>query len=218
MGGDMKKDDSTYEMKGGRVLTDVDLEALAEEAERGYDPALIARSPGRPRMGTGPAVAMPVRLLPELHTAIQRRAAVELTSVSELVRQAVNAYLQTEVVAPDFNSADFEALAAEAETGYPLNAARAKPRVRRKTEIVPIRVPPEMKKALESRAEAEATSVSEVVRAAIRAMLDGPDPDPPATAAPGGPQIRRQPTEADTCRDYVVPRLKDAGWSDDQIV
>jgi type I restriction enzyme R subunit len=214
----MEKDNSTYEMKGGRVLTNADLERLAEEAERGYDPALIARSPGRPRMGAGPAVVMPVRLLPELHAAIQRRAAVELTSVSELVRQAVGLYLQTEPFTPDFSSADFEALATEAEAGYPLKAAEAKPPARRKTEIVPIRVPPEMKKALESRADAEATSVSEVVRAAIRAILDNPDPDPPGTAAPGGARVRRQPTEADTCRDYVMPRLKDAGWTDDQIV
>ena len=28
----------------------------------------------------------------------------------------------------------------------------------------------------------------------------------------------RGPLEQDTCRDYVVPRLKEAGWSDDQIV
>ena len=26
------------------------------------------------------------------------------------------------------------------------------------------------------------------------------------------------PLEWETCRDYVVPRLRDAGWSDDQIV
>jgi len=29
---------------------------------------------------------------------------------------------------------------------------------------------------------------------------------------PGGPR------EKDTCRDYVLPRLKAAGWSDDQVV
>ncbi|MEX2458099.1 MAG: hypothetical protein WD770_03855 [Actinomycetota bacterium] len=26
------------------------------------------------------------------------------------------------------------------------------------------------------------------------------------------------PLEKDTCRDYVLPRLKAAGWDDDQIV
>jgi type I restriction enzyme R subunit len=28
----------------------------------------------------------------------------------------------------------------------------------------------------------------------------------------------RGPLEQDTCRDYVLPRLREAGWSDDQIV
>ena len=28
----------------------------------------------------------------------------------------------------------------------------------------------------------------------------------------------RGPLEADTCRDYVVPRLKAVGWSEDQVV
>src|SRR5262249_12863987 len=60
------------------------------------------------------------------------------------------------------------------------------------------------------------TSVSEIVRAALRARL-GDDGDPP-----GGGTRRRAghhgPTEAETCRDYVVPRLKEAGWEDDQIV
>jgi type I site-specific restriction endonuclease len=28
---------------------------------------------------------------------------------------------------------------------------------------------------------------------------------------------RSGPLETDTCRDYVLPRLKAAGWSDDQI-
>lgn len=35
--------------KSGRVLTDADIEALADEAERGYDPAtLTARCPPKP--------------------------------------------------------------------------------------------------------------------------------------------------------------------------
>jgi type I restriction enzyme R subunit len=29
---------------------------------------------------------------------------------------------------------------------------------------------------------------------------------------------RRGPREADTCRDYLLPRLRDAGWRDDQII
>ncbi|MGV0050807.1 EcoAI/FtnUII family type I restriction enzme subunit R [Mycobacterium colombiense] len=214
----MEDEERIYRMKGGHVLTESDLEALADEAERGYDPAKITRRPGRPKMGSAPAVVLPVRLDPDLHASVKRLAAVELTTVSDLVRHAVNLYLQTETTsAPEGDLANLEKLAAEAERGYSVAEITPKPRTRVRTEIVPIRVPPELKAALESRAEAEATSVSEIVRAALRALLDGPQPDPPTTAAPSGPRVRR-PTEADTCRDYVVPRLKDAGWTDDQIV
>jgi hypothetical protein len=65
----MENKGQTYEMKGGRVLTDADLETLAEEAERGYDPAQFARSPGRPgrpRMGAAPAVVLPFGCIPIL--------------------------------------------------------------------------------------------------------------------------------------------------------
>ncbi|CAM3934604.1 DEAD/DEAH box helicase family protein [Mycobacterium senriense] len=216
----MEHDEQTHEMKGGRVLTDADLEALANEAERGYDPAQFARSPGRPgrpRMGSAPAAVLPVRLHPDLDAAVKRRAAIERTSVSELVREAVRLYLKREVSTPAFvSSVDLEALADEAEAGYPVSAISRKPRARPRAEVVPVRVPPELKVALESRAEAEATSVSEIVRAALRAILGDPDPDPPP-AAPARPRVWG-PTEADTCRDYVVPKLKEAGWSDDQII
>ena len=79
-------------------------------------------------------------------------------------------------------------------------------------------MPPELKAAVEDRAEAESTSVSEIVRAALRASLDGGgDGDPPGGGA--RPRVSRHgPTEDETCREYVVPRLKDAGWHDDQIV
>jgi type I restriction enzyme R subunit len=129
----------------------------------------------------------------------------------------VNLYLLTETPLPEVDLADVEALAAEAEAGYSITAVTPKPRARGRTEVVPVRVPPELKTALESRAASQATSVSEIVRAALRAFLDEPEPDPPATAAPASSRIRR-PTEADTCRDYVLPGLKDAGWSEDQIV
>jgi hypothetical protein len=33
----------TYRTKTGRILTDEDLEALADEAERGYDPESLKR-------------------------------------------------------------------------------------------------------------------------------------------------------------------------------
>lgn len=189
----MNDDNQTYRMKGGRVLTDADLDALADEAERGYDPAQIVRSPGRPRMGAAPAVVLPVRLHPDLHTAAKQRAAIERTSVSELVRHAVARYLLTETPAsvPAGAAGDLEALADEAEAGYSVATFRPKPRARVRTQVVPIRVPPELKAELEARAEAEATSVSEIVRAALRALLGSPEPDPPTTTAPSR-RVRRR--------------------------
>lgn len=201
------------------VPTDPDLIALADEAERGYDVARIARTPGRPRLGSAPAVVMPVRLHSDLHAAVKRQAAVERTSVSELVRHAASLYLETEVATPSdsLQTAQIESAASEAETGYEVGAIHPNPQPRGRAEVVPVRVPPKFKESLEARAEAERTSVSEILRTALRALLGDPDPDPPATAAPR--QTRRmRPNEADTCRDYVVPRLKQAGWTDDQIV
>jgi type I restriction enzyme R subunit len=200
-----------------KQLTESELAALAAEAERGYDPSTITRAPGRPRMGSAPATVLPVRLHAELLAAVKSRAAVEQTSLSELVRHAALLYLETEAPQSEDLSIDEQtaALAAEAEGGFDIGAIRPRPRGR--AEVVPVRVPPELKTALEVRAEAERTSVSEIVRAALRSLLGDPEPDPPAEASRSRSR-RRSPTEAETCRDYVVPKLKEAGWSDDQIV
>lgn len=200
----------------GGNLPESELAALAAEAERGYDPARIARAPGRPRMGSAPAVILPVRLHADLHIAVKRRAAVEQTSVSELVRHAALQYLESEAQEAA-TTVDLSSDAAEAEAGYDIGSIRVQQRQRGRAEVVPIRVPPELKARLEARAESERTSVSEIIRAALRALLNDPEPDPPATS--GAPRKSRpRPSEADTCRDYVRPRLKDAGWSDEQIV
>ncbi|MCY4492788.1 MAG: hypothetical protein OXB92_02880 [Acidimicrobiaceae bacterium] len=52
----------------GRILTDADLDAIAEEVEAGdYDiAALCKRRRGRPTMGSGLAEVVPVRIDPEL--------------------------------------------------------------------------------------------------------------------------------------------------------
>ena len=50
----MTDEPRTYRTKTGRVLTDADIEALADEAERGYDVERLAKRPGRPRMGSRP--------------------------------------------------------------------------------------------------------------------------------------------------------------------
>src|SRR6266511_101569 len=84
-----------YRTKSGRVLTDADIEALADEAERGYDVARLATRPGRPLIGSAPAVLVPVRLHAELHHAVKALADEEQTSVSEVVRDALRSYLAT---------------------------------------------------------------------------------------------------------------------------
>lgn len=198
------------------ALTDAELAALAAEAERGYDPVRITRAPGRPRMGSGPAIVLPVRLHADLHAAIKRRAAVEQTSVSELVRYAALQYLESDVPKA-VTTEDLSSVAAEAEAGYAIDSIQMQLRRRGRAEVVPVRVPPELKERLEARANTERTSVSEIVRAALRALLGDLEPDPPTNG--GAPQKkRRRPSEADTCRDYVLPQLKDAGWTDEQIV
>ncbi len=225
----MTDEPRTYRTTTGRVLTDADIQALADEAERGYDVERLTKRPGRPRMGSAPAVVVPVRLHADLHAAVKAEAEAETTSLSELVRDALRSYLTTEptttaemrtVSGRVLSDAEVEALAAGAEAGYDVTAVRERPNRRGRAEVVPVRMPPELKEAAERRAEAESTSVSEIVREALRARLADDRTDPPGGG--GGRRAsgaqRRPPTEADTCRDYVLPRLKDAGWDDDQIV
>jgi type I restriction enzyme, R subunit len=224
----MSDEPRAYRTKTGRVLTDADIEALADEAERGYGVEQVTKRPGRPRMGSAPAAVVPVRLHADLNATVKAQAESESTSLSELVRDALRTYLATEPASADsprttsghvLTDAEVAGLAAEAEAGYEVSALRGRPsrRSRGRAEVVPVRMPPELKAQAERRAEAESTSVSEVVREALRARLNRDHTDPP-----GGGSRRRTsrhgPSEADTCRDYVVPRLKEADWDNDQIV
>jgi CRISPR-associated endonuclease/helicase Cas3 len=75
--------------RGGRPITDKDVEALAAEAEAGYDvDELIARRPkrGRPALGSAPASVESVRLDPELrrevHIHIRSSVRILLTHVA----------------------------------------------------------------------------------------------------------------------------------------
>ena len=223
----MSDEPRPYRTKTGRVLTDADIEALADEAERGYDVEHLAKRPGRPRIGSAPAVVVPVRLHADLHNAAKALAEAERTSLSELVRDALRDYLGSPAAPSSLRTpsgrvltdADVQALADEAEGGYDVIGLRSGParRAGERAAVVPVRMPPELKAEVERRAEAEVTSVSEIVRAAMRARLDDGEPDPPGGGSRGAAR-RHGPTEADTCRDYVVPRLKEAGWHDDQIV
>ncbi|MDA8076010.1 MAG: CopG family transcriptional regulator [Actinomycetota bacterium] len=80
----MSNDPRPYRTKTGRLLTDADVEALADEAERGYDADQLAKRPGRPRIGSAPALTVPVRLDADLHAAATVQAATRGTSLSEL--------------------------------------------------------------------------------------------------------------------------------------
>ncbi len=79
----------------GTPITDEAVEAMADEAEHGYDveELLRRRQPGRPTMGSGIATVESVRLDPELKRDLLLRAAEERTSVSEVIRAAVRQYL-----------------------------------------------------------------------------------------------------------------------------
>ena len=81
--------------KTGVELTPDVLDRMSEEAEVGLDVAKLRPRPGRPAMGSGPAVALPVRLDPDLRRAVDERAAAENTTSSEVVREALRRYLKT---------------------------------------------------------------------------------------------------------------------------
>jgi Ribbon-helix-helix protein, copG family len=80
--------------KAGVELTDDVLDRMANEAEAGLDIAVLKRRPGRPSMGSGPADTLPVRLEPELRRAVEERAAVDHTTASDVVREALRHYLK----------------------------------------------------------------------------------------------------------------------------
>lgn len=85
-----ERDDRT---SGGVPVTDETVQRLADEAEAGYDVARLRRRGGRRPLGSGPAEVVPVRLDPELRAALAARADAEDTSTSDVIRQALRAWL-----------------------------------------------------------------------------------------------------------------------------
>ncbi len=80
-----------------RSITDAEVNALAVEAEGGYDvDALIARrgERGRPSLGSAPSSVESVRLDPALRDELAQRAATDGTTPSEVIRQALRRYLR----------------------------------------------------------------------------------------------------------------------------
>ena len=83
--------------KRGTPITDEMIEALADEAERGYAPGDLRgrrRGPGRPPLGEAAKSVESVRLEPTLRARTAQRAAEEGITVSEVIRRALRAYLQ----------------------------------------------------------------------------------------------------------------------------
>ena len=84
-------------MNTRRSLSDSEIDALADEAERGYDvDELIERRGrrGRPTLGSAAATVESVRLDPETKEQLAERAERDGTTVSDVIREALRRYLQ----------------------------------------------------------------------------------------------------------------------------
>lgn len=79
---------------GGVPVTDDLIDQLAAEAEAGYDVAALRRRGGRRPLGSAAADVVPVRLDPELRAALAARATADHTNASEVIRQALRAWLE----------------------------------------------------------------------------------------------------------------------------
>lgn len=76
----------------GRSVSDEQIQAWADEAEAGYDASTLRRR-GRPSVGDGPGVVVPVRLDGPTLAALAERAEAEgLANRSEAIRAAVRAW------------------------------------------------------------------------------------------------------------------------------
>jgi len=79
----------------GTPITDEMVEAMADDAERGYDvEEILRRRGGRPPMGSAASSVESVRLTPELKRDLLLKAADENISVSEAIRRALGQYLR----------------------------------------------------------------------------------------------------------------------------
>ena len=84
--------------KSGKPIDDKLIEELADEAERGYDPAQLRGRPrgrGRPPLGDAAKTVESVRLDPDLRDETAERAAKEGVTVSEIIRRALRHYLRS---------------------------------------------------------------------------------------------------------------------------
>ncbi len=86
---------ATLRTRSGTKLTKKVVDALAEEAERGYDLSKAKRvRMGRPALGAGgTSPRVQVRIDPTLDKALRARARKEHRSVSEVARAALREYV-----------------------------------------------------------------------------------------------------------------------------
>jgi hypothetical protein len=87
----VKKTTQNPKTKAGTEITPEIADALAAEAERGYDLSKAnPRRVGRPSLaGAGASPRLSFRATPDLYRAAQKRAKEEGRSVSDLAREAV---------------------------------------------------------------------------------------------------------------------------------
>ncbi len=79
----------------GRQITDAQIDDLARDADKGYDVNALKRSGGRRPIGSAAARVIPVRLDPELEAALKARAEADHSNTSEVIREALRAWLKT---------------------------------------------------------------------------------------------------------------------------
>lgn len=87
--------DRTVRTKSGRILTEADIEALADEFERGVDLSTWHHRPGRPSLDANSGKHSPriaVRVPTELNRRVHERAEAEGRNVSEVLRDLLEAY------------------------------------------------------------------------------------------------------------------------------
>ncbi len=82
-----------YVTKTGRVLSDTDIETLADEVAGDIDVTTLKPRRGRPPLEGGPADVVPVRLDANLRAAVEARATNDHTTTSDVIREALRRYL-----------------------------------------------------------------------------------------------------------------------------
>ena len=83
-----------YVTKPGLVLSDADIDALADEVAGDIDvETLKPRRRGRPPLAGGPADVVPVRVDATHRAAVEARATNDHTTTSDVIREALRRYL-----------------------------------------------------------------------------------------------------------------------------